>query len=205
MRAGPHVAEPRVLRSPISRSELLHGVPVVKHNFRSIRAAAIVAALAISTALVPGAANAGSASTSMSVTSSVVAKCSVSAPTLAFGNWDVVTYGSAALNQSQTLTYTCTKGSTGVYVTADAGSNGSHASGTTRAMADGAGDYLSYELYTDSGYTTVWNTTNSGGHTFAPTFSSSHTATSTVYGQIPSGQDAVVGSYSDSVSVVINF
>jgi len=163
------------------------------------------AAFAACALLIPSAAFAGSSSSSMSVTASVVAMCTVSAPALAFGNWDAVTNGSAALDATSTLTFTCTKGSSSVYVTADAGANSTHGGTTTRAMTDGSSNYLSYELYTDSGYTTVWNTTNSGGHTFAPTFATSHTATATVYGQIPSGQDATVGSYADSVSVVINF
>jgi spore coat protein U-like protein len=165
----------------------------------------LVAAVVACALLAPASAIAGSSSTSMSVTSSVVAKCTVSAPTLAFGNWDFATYGAANLDGSSTLTFTCTKGAPAVYVTADTGANGASASGTTRAMTDGSSDYLSYELYTDAGHATVWNTTNSGGHTFAPTFAASHTATATVYGRIPSGQDAVVGSYTDSISVVINY
>ena len=169
----------------------------------SMKTAKAVAAVCL--ALAPGAAFAGSATTSMSVTASVVAKCTISAPAVAFGNWDFPTFGAANDDTTQVLTYTCTKGSSSVYVTADAGANGTHATGTTRAMTDGSSDYLSYELYTDSGHTTVWNTTNSGGHTFAPTFASSHSATSTVYARIPSGQDVPVGSYSDAVNVVINF
>lgn len=141
----------------------------------------------------------------MSVTATVVQKCSVSAPAVAFGNWDFPTFGAANDDSTQTLTFTCTKGAASVYVTADTGANGASASGTTRAMTDGASDYLSYELYTDSGHTTVWNTTNSGSHTFTPSFASSHTATATVYARIPSGQDVPVGSYSDAVNVVINF
>ncbi len=170
-------------------------------------AQARLVALAVVCALLaaPSSAVAGSASTSMTVTASVVAKCTVSAPTLAFGNWDFVTNGAADLDGTSTLSFTCTKGSSAVYVTADVGANTASATGTTRAMTDGSSHYLSYELYTDSGHTTVWNTTNSGGHTFAPTFAASHSATTTVYGRIPTGQDATVGSYTDSVSVVINF
>ena len=169
-------------------------------------AQARLAALAIACALVaPQSVHAGTSTATMTVTASVVAKCTVSAPTLAFGNWDFVTNNAANLDGTSTLSFTCTKGSSSVYVTADAGANGASASGTTRAMTDGSSHYLSYELYTDSGHTTVWNTTNSGSHTFQPTFAASHSATATVYGRIPTGQDATVGSYTDSVGVVINF
>ncbi len=162
--------------------------------------AALALALAAS-----GAAFAGTSPGTLTVSASVVQNCTVSSPTLNFGSWDVVNYGSTPLNATATITFTCTKGATGVYVTADTGLNGTHASGTTRAMTDGASDYLPYELYTDSGYTTVWNTTNSGGHVFTPSFASSSTATATIYGQIPAGQNVPVGSYSDSVGVTINF
>lgn len=162
------------------------------------------AALAL-TLTASGAALAGTSTGTVTVNASVVQNCTVSSPTLSFGNWDVVTYGSAPLNATATITFTCTKGATGVYVTADTGANGTHATGTTRAMTDGASDYLSYELYTDSAHTVAWNTTNSGGHTFAPTFASLSTATATIYGQIPSGQNVPVGSYTDAVGVTINF
>jgi len=162
------------------------------------------AAFAVCLALAPAAAIAGSSTGTLTVNASVVAKCTVTAATLAFTNWDFVTYGAANDDASQALSFTCTKGSSSVYVTADVGANSTHATGTTRAMVSGS-NYLSYELYTDSGYSTVWNTTNSGGHTFAPSFASSHSATATVYAQIPSGQDVPVGSYSDSVTMTINF
>ena len=168
----------------------------------TIKTAAAALALAV---IGSGSAFAGTSPGTLTVKATVVQNCTVSSPTLNFGNWDVVNYGSAPLNASATITFTCTKGATGVYVTADTGANGTHATGTTRAMFDGTSNYLSYELYTDAGHTTVWNTTNSGGHTYTPSFAASSTATATINGQIPSGQNAPVGSYTDSVNVTINF
>jgi len=165
----------------------------------------VSAAVAIGAFGFPAAALAGSATGSLTVNASVAQNCLINSPTLAFGSYDpIVTNLSTALTGSATATFTCTEGATAVYVTANAGANGTHAVGTTRAMA-GGGSYLSYELYTDAGYTTVWNTTNSGGHTFAPTFASSQTANATIYGSIPAGQNIPVASYTDSVTMTVNF
>lgn len=167
-------------------------------TLRIVKLAAVVAAFAL---LAPHAASAGSSTGTLSVSATVVAKCTVANQTLGFGNWDAITYGSANLDATATISFTCTKGSSGVNVTADNGANSANASGTTRAMSDGAGNYLSYELYTDSGHSTIWNTTNK----FTPSFASGTSATATVYGRVPSGQSASVGAYSDSVTMTINF
>lgn len=162
----------------------------------------LIAAAALAT---PAASLAGTSTGTLSVTASVSQNCLINSPTLAFGSYDpIVTNATTALTASATATFTCTEGASAVYVTANTGGNTGHATGTTRAMAGGSG-YLSYELYTDSGHTLVWNTTNSGGHTYTPSFASSQTANATVYGSIPAGQNVPVASYSDSVTMTINF
>lgn len=166
-----------------------------------------LAALAAAAALLaPATSYAGTATGTLSVTASVAQNCLINSPTLAFGAYDpIVTNATTALSATATATFTCTEGASSVYVTANTGNNGTHATGTTRAMAGSGSTYLSYDLYTDSGHTVVWNTTNSGGHTYAPTFAASQTATATVYGQIPAGQNVQVSSYTDSVTMTINF
>ena len=170
-----------------------------------LRFSGVLAAAAL---LLPVAASAGSATGTLSVSASVSQNCTIAAASLGFGSYDpIVANVSAALNASQSLTFTCTKGSTPVYVTANTGSNGNSggACSTTRSMKSGS-NVLCYELYTDSNHTNVWNTTNNGTNDYQPTFASSHTATATVYGQIPGAQDATVGaSYTDSVTMTINF
>jgi spore coat protein U-like protein len=61
---------------------------------------------------------------------------------------------------------------------------------------------MNYQLYSDSGRSSVWTTaiaeTVSGGVT-TPT-------NVTIYGRIPSGQDASIGAaYTDSVTATVNF
>ena len=172
-------------------------------NRRTSTLTALVAAAVLA---IPAAAFAGTSTGTLSVNAAVAQNCLINSPTLAFGSYDpIVTNATTALQAQATATFTCTEGASSVYVTAGTGNNGSHASGTTRAMSGSGSTYLSYELYTDSGYSTIWNTTNSGGHTFQPTFASSQTATATIYASVPAGQNVQVSSYSDSVTMTINF
>jgi len=164
---------------------------------------ALVAAAAL---LSPAASLASTATGSLTVNASVTQNCLINSPTLAFGAYDpIVTNLSTAATGTATATFTCTEGASAVYVTANTGSNNAHASGTTRAMAGTGSTYLSYELYTDAAHTVVWNTTNSGGPTFTPTFAASQTANATIYGQIPAGQNVTVSNYTDSITMTINF
>lgn len=172
-------------------------------NRRTSTLSALLAAAALA---LPAAAFAGTSTGALTVNASVAQNCLINSPTLAFGAYDpIVTNATSALQAQATATFTCTQGATAVYVTANTGNNAAHASGTTRAMNGTGSTYLSYDLYTDSGYSTLWNATNSGGHTFQPTFASSQTATATIYGSIPAGQNVQVSTYSDSVTMTINF
>jgi len=174
--------------------------------------AALSLAAALCLALVPLVTNAGESSGTLAVTANVSTKCKVSAPTLAFGDYDPVgANANAVLDGTTTATFTCTRGATNVYVTADTGLNGPHATGScavakcTRAMSDGSSHYLSYDLYTNAAFTNVWNTTNSDDHVFRPTFDTGNVATATVHGQIPAAENVPAGGYTDSVTMTINF
>jgi spore coat protein U-like protein len=140
--------------------------------------------------------NATTATSTFAVTATVAANCTISAGALTFGAYDpVVTNATTNLDQTSTITVACTKGSTGV-VSLDNGAN--YSSG--RRMKAGA-NFLGYEMYSDSGRTTVWNTTNTVSYTAA----SKATSPLTVYGRVAAGQDVPVGSYSDSVIATITF
>ncbi len=90
----------------------------------------------------------------------------------------------------------CTKGSTGV-VSLD---NGLNFSGGARRMKTGT-NFLTYEMYNDSGRTTVWNASNTVSYTAASKASTGLT----LYGRVAAGQDVPVGSYSDTVIATITF
>lgn len=136
------------------------------------------------------------------VSGTIAANCSIASSTLSFGGYDpLIANASAPLNATGAVLVSCTRGSTGVTISLSNGSNPTHASGTTRAMSDGGTNYLSYELYSDSARTTVWNATNTVS--YSPT--SMAQSSLVVYGQVPAGQNAVVASYSDSVTATVNF
>ena len=149
---------------------------------------------------------AGSKSTTFTVSSDVVANCTIAAADLSFGNYDpVVANKTTALDVNTTVTVLCTKGAAGVNVGLD---TGSHASAGSRFMSDTvSGDTLQYELYSDSPGGTVW--TNSGGGlvswaTFGPIGAGAGVA-KTIHGRIPPGQDKSVGHYADVVTATVNF
>jgi len=171
----------------------------VKNIVRS--AAAVLTATALW--LVPNAVSAGSSTGTLSVTASVAQNCIVSSPTLAFGAYDpVVANLSTNDDQSTTIVLTCTKGASGI--TLGFGNSANAPAGCTapqRCLVS-AGHYMNYQIYSDSGRSSVWTTaiaeTVSGGVT-TPT-------NVTVYGRIPSGQDASIGAaYTDSVTATVNF
>jgi spore coat protein U domain-containing protein, fimbrial subunit CupE1/2/3/6 len=142
-------------------------------------------------------AEAATATSSFAVTATVAANCTISAGALAFGSYDPVVANAAAnLDQTSTITVACTKGSTAA-VSLD---NGANASGSTRRMKAGA-NYLTYEMYNDSGRTTVWNTSNTVSYTAA----SKAASALTLYGRVAAGQDIPTGSYSDTVVATITF
>ena len=152
---------------------------------------------------------ASTAQTTFTVSASVVANCTISATNLAFGSYDPVSANAATgadLYANSTLTVACTKGAPNVWIGLDAGANGASAVGTTRAMTAGAGKFLSYELYTanpNPAPGSAWGNTALTGKSYTPT-TAAPTAI-TVYGRAPKGQDASVGSYTDTITATINY
>jgi spore coat protein U-like protein len=67
-------------------------------------------------------------------------------------------------------------------------------------------DHLGYNIYTTSGYSTVWGDGNGGSVT--QSFSallSLGTITFTSYGMIPTGQYVAAGTYNDSITVTVTY
>jgi len=129
--------------------------------------------------------------------------------TFNFGNYDpVVANASAPLNVTTPafISVNCNKNTTSVWVGLDAGTNSSHApAGSTRAVSDGSGDYIGYDFYQDSAFTTLWGNTQATAPTLGPFTSAKTPVTATVYGQAPAGQDVPVGTYTDTITATVNF
>ena len=166
--------------------------------------AAILAAFAVPALAAPN----GTTTGNMTVTATVAPKCLfISAAPLNF----TTTYdASAKVTGSTSFTFYCTK-STAWYVNLNTGANAANAVGTTRAMANGTTDYLSYELYTDAGDTNVWSPTATSGATVASGTGTGGTGAGltansvNVYGAIPAGEYVTPGSYTDTVLVTVNY
>ena len=142
-----------------------------------------------------GSAHAATSSSSMAVSATVQATCSINASPLPFG-----TYTSDELDGSTTLAVSCTN-TTDYDVGLDAGT-GPDATVDVRKMANGR-QLLDYTLYSDSGRTAVWGGT-SGRDTVSGTGTGSE-QTLTVYGRIPSGQLPTPGSYTDTITATITY
>lgn len=151
----------------------------------------------------PSYANASQATGMLNVTSIITVSCTISSPTLDFGGYNPVTTNAASpLDSSTSITVNCTQdGSVTLGFDLGANAQGSHCGASPqRCMANG-NNYLSYNLYAsanDRTSGTVWQSpvaeTVSGG-----------TATVNLYGRVPGGQDAAVGTYTDSVTATVYY
>ncbi len=152
---------------------------------------------AVGLALAPTGSNAADELT-IPVSATVEGACTLEGtPALAFGTYDPA---GGAGTASTTFKVICTVG-TGYTITFDRGEN--ETSGV-RAMSDGAGGVLTYQLSKDSagtqpldGATGTFTGTGSGR-------AASGTANDvTVYGTIPAGQYVAPGAYADNVIATV--
>lgn len=131
------------------------------------------------------------------VTATVNDSCTVTAKDLTFGVYDP---NRGDRNATSTITATCTEG-TSYAIGLNAGNNGASATSTTRAMDDGSGVYLDYELYSDASRDTIWDETTTVDNSSATGGDNPET----VYGQIPAGQYVAAADYSDIINVTITY
>ena len=140
------------------------------------------------------------ATANLNVTASVANRCTITTTAVSFGAYDpVVDHATTPLDGTGSVIVACTKGATGTRI--DLG-QGSYYSGARRMQA--GTEFLTYELYSNSGRTTVWSSGAGNGLSLTPAPSSAP-RTFDVYGRVPAGQDVGVGSYSDVVVATINF
>ena len=165
-----------------------------KHSIAPV-AAAVMLALA-------GSAQAATKTATFNVSASVAANCLISTTNLAFGAYT----GVAQLNGTSTVGVRCTN-TTAYSVKLNTG-GGTYA---TRLMSDGASHSLQYNLYTDAANTVVWGDGTGSTGVNAGTGSGMSNAgiqNFTVYGTVPdntANQSAPVGSYSDTITVSVDY
>lgn len=152
--------------------------------------------LALALWLTQGSAHAASTTATFNVTATVATSCSVSASDLAFGTYDAAsntdTLGTSTINVTCSLLtpYTISL------------NNGGNASGSQRRMGSGA-SRLNYDLYRDVAMTNVFGTVAAalGVSGIGTGFS----APTTVYGKLAKNQAIAPGSYTDQVTVTLDY
>lgn len=128
------------------------------------------------------------------------AQCSVSATSVIFGTYNV--FSSSPVDSTGTVVLRCNGGAKNVLI---AITRGQSATFLPRQLAKGA-EKLAYNLFRDAARTSVWGDFSGGtsGHIEVNPPNNDNLDV-TVFGRIPPGQDISAGSYSDTVTVVVNF
>lgn len=169
--------------------------------------AKVVAAGLLLAAATSSQASAATANTTFLVIANVTANCSITATGINFTYDPVGVNATTPATASGSVTIACTKGA-GPTIGLNAGTNGGKVAGVSRAMANGATNFLGYELNqptTAPGNGGVW-TDIGGSNVFNPGASTSKAGrTFTVDATIPAGQDVAVGSYTDTITATVNF
>jgi spore coat protein U-like protein len=155
---------------------------------RKLLAVACAIALAGAPAAIPEA-QAGTATANLSVSTSIAGTCSIAAASLTFA-----AYTGVVDNGSATVVVTCSSNSGfAPFLTLNTNATGQ------RNLTNGAST-LAYTLCEDAACVTpITNTTH-----FAMAFSTVG-ANNTVFGQIPASEAGLTGSYSDTVTMTLNF
>jgi spore coat protein U-like protein len=66
-------------------------------------------------------------------------------------------------------------------------------------------DLLSYNLYIDRNYTRIWGDGSGNTYTRSRNVGRRRPWLSTIYGRIPPGQDVSVGTYGETLTVIITW
>jgi spore coat protein U-like protein len=151
-------------------------------------------------------AQAGTATSNLTVQITITASCTINAATLDFGSNAGTTLVATNIDASTTVSVTCTNGSP-YSIGMD---NGANVSGSQRRMKSGA-NFLNYNLYVDAGRTNAWTTAasnstcTSANSCFLGSGSGSAQSVS-IYGRVPStGSAPPTGTYTDTVTMTITY
>jgi spore coat protein U-like protein len=120
----------------------------------------------------------------------------VSAGSMGFGTYDVFETG--PLDTTGSISYSCSQPVVDPVIRISTGMSGTFAQ---RTLSNGSSS-LGYNLYRDAARTQVWSDGPGGTHA---TPADNQTVTVTIFGRIPPRQNVAAGSYSDSVTVTLDF
>lgn len=133
--------------------------------------------------------------------------CTVSATPVSFGTYDV--FDASPTDTAGTVSVTCRVILLGLLVSykvsLDTGGSSSY---NPRKMQKGGSYTLGYNIYKDSARTQVWGDGSSGTSTLSvskPVQVGTHTDDYNLYGRMSAGQNVEAGSYSDTITVTVEY
>ena len=126
--------------------------------------------------------------------------CTISVTSVAFGNYNVFT--TSANDSTGTVTFRCNSQTANISIALSKGSSSTFSPRTLRK----GGEVLSYNLHMDAARSTIWGDGTGGTSLYTNVNPPNNSNINVpIYGRIPAQQDVSAGSYSDTVSAVINF
>ncbi len=155
-----------------------------------------VAALTLAFVSVPQSAFATTGTTTIAVSATVTNTCTLTAGSLTFA-----AYTGVVDNTTGTFTVNCTNN--GDYTIALNKGLGTGATVTTRQMMFGTYT-LGYTIFTTAGGSTVWGD-GTGSTVTVAGVGTGLAQTINVYGQIPAGETAISGTYTDTITATVTY
>lgn len=129
------------------------------------------------------------------------AACTISSTPLVFGTYNV--FAVTPLDSTGSVTLHCTATDKDIVITLDRGGAPTF---NPRRMLNGA-EQLDYNLYLDAARTTIWGDGTGGTQIFANhnPQGNNRDIVLPIYGRIPAGQDVRAGTYTNTITVTIQF
>jgi spore coat protein U-like protein len=135
--------------------------------------------------------------------------CTASSTSTAFGIYNPLSATPTYANGDVEVVCTLLSGGATTLTLVSSYSTGASATYAMRTMLSGA-NKLNYNLFFDAAYTSIRGNGTGGSATGGATINltpgnPTGTASGTIYGRIPAGQDVAAGSYSDTIVVTITY
>jgi spore coat protein U-like protein len=134
--------------------------------------------------------------------------CSVSATGLSFGNYDI--FSSASTDTIGTIEVSCNippqnpQAPLTVTISLSPGNSGSYALREMLPLS-GGGDRLAYNVYTNASFSTIWGDGAGSSSILTNSVTRDTPWNATMYARIPPGQNVRAGSYSDLLTVTVEW
>lgn len=140
---------------------------------------------------------------------SAAVTCTVTSTSTAFGVYNPFSVTPTFANGTVQVTCTLLSGGATTVTLVSSYSTGASGSYAMRTMLSGA-NALNYNLFYDAAYTQIRGNGTGGSTTGGATLiltagNPTQSASGTIYGRIPAGQDIAAGSYSDTIIVTITY